>query len=324
MHSKIFQKILVLGTGGTIAGLADDPANSSDYKASQLGITDILSLSGVAHEQLEWRDVAQIDSKDMGPQVWRELLRALSDACDRSDVRAVVITHGTDTVEETAYLLHALGPWRKPLVLTCAMKPANAPDADGPVNLKDALALAQSEHIPSVSLVCAGHVHDPSRLQKVRTDQADAFSSGPRGALGRMVEGVWQPNVSLVPGIGHATPSLAYALATPVWPRVEWLTNHAGNVGNMVHALLAQQHHVQSPLRGLVVAATGAGTLSLGMEEALAKARESGVKVWVCSRTAWGEAMFHQPKDGCETIALSPAKACVALTLALMASDEKA
>jgi L-asparaginase len=324
MHSKIIQKILVLGTGGTIAGLAADPSNSSNYKASQLGITDILARSGVAHAQLEWRDVAQIDSKDMGSQVWRELLRALSDACDRTDVRAVVIAHGTDTVEETAYLLHALGPWKKPLVLTCAMKPANAPDADGPSNLKDALALAQSDHVPPVSLVCAGQVHDPSCLQKVRTDQADAFSSGPRGALGRMVDGVWQPSLKQIATIEHAIPSLAYALATATWPRVEWLTNHAGNVGSTVHALLAHQAQVPSPLRGLVVAATGAGTLSRGMEEALAKARESGVKVWVCSRTAWGEAVFHESKDWGETIALSPAKACVALTLALMASDEKA
>lgn len=327
MHSKNHSKILVLGTGGTIAGLAPNPENSNNYKASQLGITDILSQSGVVHDDLEWRDVAQIDSKDMGPRVWTDLLKALSAACERPEIQAVVVTHGTDTIEETAYLLHALGPWAKPLVLTCAMKPANAPDADGPGNLRDALALGRSAGIPSVSVVCAGQVHDPVHLQKIRTDQVDAFSSGPSGAWGTVVQGVWRPATKQPTAQTHiqpaVLPSMDYLLATQVWPRVEWVTNHADNSGEIVHALLAHSAHASVPLRGLVLAATGSGTASVGMEKALAKARAAGVKVLVCSRTAWGEAVFHQPKTWGEPISLSPAKARVALALALMAEDEK-
>jgi len=328
MHSKNSPKILVLGTGGTIAGLALNPENPSDYEASVLGITDILSRSGLVNADVEWRDVAQIDSKDMGPRVWTDLLKALSTACERPEIQAVVVTHGTDTMEETAYLLHALGPWAKPLVLTCAMKPANAPDADGPVNLRDALALGQSMGIPAVSVVCAGQVHDPVHLQKIRTDQVDAFSSGPSGAWGAVVQGVWRPATKQPTAQTHnqpaALPSLSYLLANQAWPRVEWVTNHADSAGEIVHALLAHSAEALAPLRGLVLAATGSGTASVGMEDALAKAQAVGIKVWVCSRTAWGEAVFHQPKTWGKPISLSPAKARVALALALMAGDEKA
>ena len=109
MHPQINLKTVVLGTGGTIAGLAADPSNPSNYKASQLGLTDILQQAGIQTPGLEMQDVARIDSKDMGPAVWRPLLQAISQAQERSDVQAVVITHGTDTIEETAFLLEVMG-----------------------------------------------------------------------------------------------------------------------------------------------------------------------------------------------------------------------
>jgi len=326
MHLNKHPTILVLGTGGTIAGLATDPENPINYKASQLGITDILRRSGLDNQNLECRDIAKIDSKDMGPVVWRDLLKALSEACDRPDLQAIVITHGTDTLEETAYLLNALGPWKKPLVLTCAMKPANAADADGPGNLRDALALAGLNGIPSVSMVCAGQVHDPLYLQKTRTDQADGFSSGPSGPLGWMVDGQWRPAKQLEKAPpktkSDAIPSLQALLATPAWPRVEWVTNHAGNAGDIVHALLDHRADASAPLRGLVVAATGSGTASLGMEAALASACQAGIRVVICSRPAWGRVVGQHPKAWGSPSALSPAKAWVSLSLALLAEDE--
>ncbi|MFY8192415.1 MAG: asparaginase, partial [Limnohabitans sp.] len=178
MHPQINLKTVVLGTGGTIAGLAADPSNPSNYKASQLGLTDILQQGGLATDSLDMQDVAQIDSKDMGPAVWRPLLKAVNDALQRDDVQAVVITHGTDTIEETAFLLEVMGPWPKPLVLTCAMQPADSPTADGPGNLRDSLLLAQLPAFKGVAVVCAGKAHHPLHLQKIRTDQDDAFSSG--------------------------------------------------------------------------------------------------------------------------------------------------
>lgn len=310
------QKILMLGTGGTIAGLAHDPSNPGHYRAGQLGLTNLLETAGLAVNQLELQDIAQIDSKNMVPAVWQRLLSAMWQAQMRDDVQAIVITHGTDTLEETAFLLHAMGPWAKPVVLTCAMKPANAPEPDGPINLRDALWLAQSSDTPAVSVVCAHQVHDPMHLQKIRTDQDDAFSSGPAGVLGQVREGQWQPS-RVAQAYTGSKPSLEHLLHA-AWPRVEWVTHHAGGQGQVVQALMAQG---QPPLHGLVVAATGAGSVSTEFEAVLTQASQRGVAVWVSSRCVWGQAFFHEPKAWGVTTALSPAKALVALTLHLLATE---
>ena len=317
MNSKIIQKTLILGTGGTIAGLAPDISNSSKYEAGQLGLTNLLDKSGLSMDRLELQDIAQIDSKDMGPAVWKQLLSAMDQAQSRPDIQAIVVTHGTDTLEETAFLLHAMGPWAKPVVLTCAMKPANAPDADGPGNLRDALLLAQTPGIPAVSVVCAQQVHDPVHVQKIRTDQDDAFSSGPTGVLGRVLDGQWHSARATAPYQGR-TPRTAECL-TSDWPRVEWVSNHAGADGQIVRALLAKG---QPRLHGLVVAATGSGTVSVDLEAALVEASQQGVVVWVSSRCAWGQAHFHERKDWGVATTLSPAKALVALALQLMAAEK--
>ena len=320
MHPQINLKTVVLGTGGTIAGLAADPSNPSNYKASQLGLTDILQQAGLATDSLNMQDVAQIDSKDMGPAVWRPLLKAITQAQERSDVQAVVITHGTDTIEETAFLLEVMGPWPKPVVLTCAMQPADSPTADGPGNLRDALLLAQHPAFKGVAVVCAGKAHHPQHLQKIRTDQDDAFSSGLSQPLAQMHKGQWllREPADQLPRNGR-TPDLQTLLNTADWPRVEWVSNHASADGEMVMSLLAGSSKAKRPLRGLVVAATGSGTISVGMENALIQARAVGVEVWVSSRCVWGQARFYEDKPYGVATSLNPAKAMVALSLSLLA-----
>ena len=320
MHPQINLKTVVLGTGGTIAGLAADPSNPSNYKASQLGLTDILQQAGIQTAGLEMQDVARIDSKDMGPAVWRPLLQAISQAQERSDVQAVVITHGTDTIEETAFLLEVMGPWPKPVVLTCAMQPADSPTADGPGNLRDALLLAQHPAFKGVAVVCAGKAHHPQHLQKIRTDQDDAFSSGLSQPLAQMQKGQWllREPADQLPRNGR-TPDLQTLLNTADWPRVEWVSNHASADGEMVMSLLAGSSKAKRPLRGLVVAATGSGTISVGMENALIQARAVGVEVWVSSRCVWGQARFYEDKPYGVATSLNPAKAMVALSLSLLA-----
>ena len=320
MHPQINLKTVVLGTGGTIAGLAADPSNLSNYKASQLGLTDILQQAGIQTAGLEMQDVARIDSKDMGPAVWRPLLQAISQAQERSDVQAVVITHGTDTIEETAFLLEVMGPWPKPVVLTCAMQPADSPTADGPGNLRDALLLAQHPAFKGVAVVCAGKAHHPQHLQKIRTDQDDAFSSGLSQPLAQMHKGQWllREPADQLPRNGR-TPDLQTLLNTADWPRVEWVSNHASADGEMVMSLLAGSSKAKRPLRGLVVAATGSGTISVDMENALIQARAVGVEVWVSSRCVWGQARFYEDKPYGVATSLNPAKAMVALSLSLLA-----
>ena len=135
------KKIVVLGTGGTIAGVAAQRSDNLGYTVAQLGIPDLLgALPDLAQFPLEVlsEQVVQVDSKDMEFSVWQHLLLRCRHWLERDDVQGLVVTHGTDTLEETAYFLQtALAPG-KPVVLTCAMRPATSIGADGPLAIDHA------------------------------------------------------------------------------------------------------------------------------------------------------------------------------------------
>lgn len=317
------QKIIVLGMGGTIAGMASNPENPKEYKAGTLGIADLmggLGMSNAVHTEL--RNVAQINSKDMQASHWQALLSAVDVANQDPQARAIVITHGTDTLEETACLLELMGPWSKPVVLTCAMLPANAPAADGPGNLADALDWAAHTQLCAVFVVCAGQVHLSQDVQKITTEDVDAFTSGPQGCFASKQGEHWEIHRQVPDRMTLKQPSLAFALAQAKWPRVEMVTNHALNDGAVVRALLATSASEDTPLAGIVLAGTGMGTASQGLEQALQKAQDLGVRVWLSSRCAFG--LAHAQADtvwGVVTY-LSAAKARTALFLELLAERE--
>ena len=111
------QRVVILGTGGTIAGTAHNPSRAWAYQAAQLSVAQLIeAIPALQDVPLEAVQVAQIDSKDMSWAVWRQLAQALQRHLARDDVAGVVITHGTDTLEETAWLLQALHDGRKPVV----------------------------------------------------------------------------------------------------------------------------------------------------------------------------------------------------------------
>ena len=154
MNANKTKKIVVLATGGTISGLAADAAKPQNYTAGQVSVADLLHGVAVDGLDLLTEQVAQIDSKDMSFAVWQSLLARLAHWLAQDDVQAVVITHGTDTLEETAYFLQTVLRPSKPIAMTCAMLPANAPDSDGPGNLKDSLAWLQQPNALGVSVRC--------------------------------------------------------------------------------------------------------------------------------------------------------------------------
>ena len=323
MSQKKIPITVVLGTGGTIAGVRHSHENPDIYQSGQLGITDILDKAGVDGSGIEFQDVARMDSKNMGLPVWQALLAAVQAAQQRDEVGAVLVTHGTDTIEETAYLLHAMGPWPKPLLLTCAMRPADHPQADGPEHLRQALLLANTPGVRGVYVVFRGQAHAALQVQKISTDAESAFSSGSAGCWAAFNSGIWQRlQPEQDPGAQLDVPSLAYFLQQTDWPRVEWLTHHAGSTTAVLEALLQTELAV-SGLRGLVVAGTGAGTVNTAWEGKLQLAQSRGVKVWLTSRCAWGRALPQAQQRCGELTDLPPAKACMALALALMAQDEK-
>ncbi|MDW5441627.1 asparaginase [Polaromonas sp. SM01] len=313
------KKMVILGTGGTIAGTATTAADHTGYTAAQLGIEQLVAaipaLAGSPFE-LRTEQVAQIDSKDMSFSVWRDLAGRVNHWLAQPEVQGIVITHGTDTLEETAYFLQALLHPAKPVVLTCAMRPATALVPDGPQNLVDAVAVAAHPGARGVLAVCAGVIHSALDVQKVHPYRLDAFRSGDAGPLGYVEEGRLRlmRNWPLTP-VDHAQAAIESIATLPndaAWPRVEIVMNYAGASAAVVQALLA------SGVQGLVVAGTGNGTLHHALEAALHQAQAAGIPVLRATRCLEGRVL---PKPG-EAIpdsqGLSPVKARVALILSLL------
>jgi L-asparaginase len=303
--------IVILGTGGTIAGTAQSASDGVGYTAAQLRVEDLLAaVPALAGRRLEALQVAQLDSKDMDFATWQRLAVAVDEQLARPEVAGVVITHGTDTLEETAYFLHRVLAPAKPVVLTAAMRPATALVPDGPQNLFDAVQVAAEPGAAGVVVAFAGRVHDAMQVRKAHSYRVDAFESTDGALVARVEEGVVRL-LGVWPrggGVGLAR------IAAPVegWPCVDIVMNHAGADGRLVRALVA------AGVDGIVAAGTGNGTLSTRLDAALREAAMQGVRVVRSTRCDAGPVMDMPgllPSAG----ALSPVKARVQLLLDLLA-----
>lgn len=272
---------VLLATGGTIAGTAACAADALGYRAAQLGAGELVAaVPALAGVPLQTEQVAQIDSKDMHPGVWQALCAAAARHLARPEVGAVVVTHGTDTLEETAWLLHRVLAPAKPLVLTAAMRPATSLQADGPQNLLDAVTLARTPGVRGVLAVLAGQAHGAADLRKVHSLRLDTFGSGDAGPVALLQGGRVRP---LRPWpVGQALGTEVLGVAPGDWPWVAVLASHAGADGREVRLL------VDAGVEGIVVAGTGNGSLSEGLSAALCEAQAAGVLVRRCSRCAFG------------------------------------
>jgi len=298
-----------------MAGTAADPADNVGYTAGQLGVAHLLAaVPALAGLPLVSEQVAQLDSKDMGFAVWQQLAARCVHHLAQPDVTGIVITHGTDTLEETAWFLHSVLAPAKPVVLTCAMRPATSVAADGPQNLIDAVAVASAPGARGVVAVCAGAIHSAADVQKDHPYRVDAFSSGDAGPVGYVEEGRLRlmRNWPQAPVNGSKF-AIDSGLSDRVWPRVDIVMNYAGVDGTVVDALLARG------VDGIVVACTGNGTLHEALEAALLRAQAAGVAVVRATRCAYGRVLPQAAARLRDSAGLSPVKARVALLLELMA-----
>lgn len=312
------KKIVVLGTGGTIAGAAATPADNVGYQAGERSIGSLLTALGAdsGRDSSHWQaeDIAQLDSKDADFDLWTALYQRCVAHLGDDSVAGIVITHGTDTLEETAWFLESVLNAGKPVVLTCAMRPATALAPDGPQNLLDALTLASDARAVGVSVVCAGTVHAAQYVRKVHPYRLDALSSGENGPRAWIEEGTlrlagpWsQPAQTLAKNDFHPPVGVKH------WPWVEIVQSHAGARAAAVDALVA------AGVQGIVVAATGNGSLHYALESGLNSAREQGVDVRVTSKCPFG-AVVGLPRHGLPLAhaGLSAEKARISLMLELL------
>ncbi len=316
MTSNIVQStgtVVILGTGGTIAGASAMAGDNVGYTAAQRSVADLLAavpaLAGTATEALQ---VAQLDSKDMDTATWQLLAQAVAQQLARPAVQGVVVTHGTDTLEETAWLLQQVLAPAKPVVLVAAMRPATALSADGPQNLLDAVAVARTPGAQGVLAVLAGRVHAAGAVRKVHPYRLDAFSSGDAGPLGVVEEGVLRRFADWPTGMPLGLAVLAGDAGH--WPWVEIVTSHAAARGDGVRALVA------AGVQGLVVAGTGNGAVHQALLAALADAAAAGLPVWLCSRCAGGVLVAAPGAVPSPAAGMSPWQARLSLQLQLLSA----
>ena len=308
--------ILVLGTGGTIAG-AGAGGTGAAYRPGGLSLDVLvghlaaLGLSAALHPQ----EIARIGSQDIGYAEWQVLHRACAAAMDDPAVDAVIITHGTDTAEETGLLLDLTLPTAKPVILVGAMRPADAVGADGMRNFANAVKVASDPAVAGrgVMLVMGDAVLAVRDARKAATSSIDAFRSFPRGPLARVT-----PSSLDWFGPPHRAGEPARYPFPDKLPRVAILTAGAGMDAMPVEALLG------IGAKGIVLAGMGQGNAPRIVLDALARAAASDVPVVRASRVDEGlvDRNVEVDDDALGLVAaraLGPAKARV-LLMVLVAS----
>ena len=303
--------VVILGTGGTIAGTAKDAADNVGYTAAQIGVAQLLAaVPALAGQALEAEQVSQIDSKDMGFGIWRALALRVAHHLARPDVSGIVITHGTDTLEETAYFLQRVLSPDKPVVFTAAMRPATALLADGPQNLLDAVGVARSAGARGVLAVLAGDVHSALDVRKAHTYRLAAFGSGDAGVIAQIEEGRLRRHRPWPAGVAFGVDRLPADAAR--WPWVEIVTSHAGARAALVESLR------QAGVCGIVAACTGNGSLHHELEAALVTAQAAGVRIVRSSRCLDGAVIASGEQSLPSAGALTPVQSRVEMILGLL------
>jgi L-asparaginase len=280
-------------------------------------------ITGIAHSKIRTQQLANIDSRDLSEALLTQLGSALQAALDNPDVLGVVVTHGTDTVEETGLFLDAVCSKQaerlgKRVILTGAMLPSNHPQADGPLNLQAALHWAQMdlETCPAgIFGIFAGRVCLARDLAKRHTGDLNAPLRDSLSSPVHLINPSWLSRIRRIQA--DSSPDVAIPPENG-WPWVEILTSHAGARPETV------LHWLGQPIRGLVIAGTGMGGVHTAWHKPLNALAEKGVAIVKGSRVGAGDVHLNLPEaDPANWVAagsLTPPKARIALQLALYAA----
>jgi L-asparaginase type II len=276
--------VTILATGGTIAGSGASSTTTIGYTAATVGVERLIQavpeLAKVA--QVKGEQVFQIASESMGNEHWLTLAKRVNTLLAQSDVDGIVITHGTDTLEETAYFLDLVVKSRKPVVLVGAMRPGTALSADGPINLYNAVLLAASKEAVGKGVLVAmnDQIHAARDVSKTNTSTPDSFKTTELGMLG-YIQGN-KPYFYHQSTRKHTADTEFDIANLQALPQVDIIYGYA-NVGPVaLNALVAAGD------KGVIYASVGDGSLPAKMTPALSAARKQGVIVVRASRVGQG------------------------------------
>ncbi len=311
-------RIALITTGGTIAGTAHSPTDLIGYSAAQLAAADLLAavpqLAALAEIRAE--QLFSLDSKDMGPAHWLILLRRVQALVDNDEVDGVVITHGTDTLEETAYFLHITLATAKPVVLTAAMRPATALSADGPLNLYQAIQLASRPAAgrAGVLAVLGDRILPAGLLSKRHPSAVDAFSTNAALTIDAS-------DIQLLALAPYRYSRIHLPDSVHTLPPVELLTVGAGSSTALVSAVVRAlaRASLLTGAAGLVLGLPGNASLPASWEAAIEADLPPSVPLVLASRCGAGVRPAHaeRPNNWLQSTTLDPLKARVRLIAGL-------
>ncbi|EAH5553217.1 L-asparaginase [Campylobacter upsaliensis] len=312
-------KVAILATGGTIAGSIDSAVATTGYTAGVVGV-DVL-IKAVPEIQnlakIEGQQIANIDSSNMRDEIWLKLAQEINKLF-ASGVDGVVITHGTDTMEETAYFLNLTIKSDKPVVLVGAMRPSTAISADGPKNLYNAVALAADKNAKGVMVAMNDKIQSARAVVKTHTLNVDAFSSPDFGDMGYIVDGKVYFYNNVAKAHTKKTPFDVKNLKE--LPKVDILYSYSNDGSGVAAKAL-----FENGTKGIVVAGSGAGSIHEAQKEVLKELLTKGLKVAVSSRVVAGRVAVSEADKKLGFISaedLNPQKARVLLMLALTKTND--
>jgi len=316
-------KIMILATGGTIAG-AQASTTEAGYKAGSFSVDDLIKavpqLKDIA--DISGEQVANIGSQTMNHEVWLKLAKRVNEVL-KGDTDGVVITHGTDTMEETAYFLGLVVKSDKPVVLVGSMRPATAIGADGPANLYNAVALAANPEAKGRGplIVLNDEIHYAHEAQKTNTTALDTFKSPNRGRAGVMNTGkAYFFNTNTTTNTTKSEFSVDGKGVNDL-PRVEVVYSYANFGRDTIDFLVGKG------VKGIVLAGVGDGNSTDTAIAALADASKKGVAIVRSSRTGSGLVVRNVEVDDDKlgfiaAMELNPQKARILLMLGLMKTND--
>jgi L-asparaginase len=310
--------IIILATGGTIAGAAAT-GTQAGYKSGAVTIDAMIAaVPGIADmANIKGEQVANVGSQDMSFDIMLKLAKRINELMSRSDIDGFVVTHGTDTMEETAFFLNLVVKGEKPVVMVGSMRPSTAVSADGPLNLYNAVGVAIDPNARGrgVLVVMNDWIHAAHSLTKTSTTAIQTFMSPVRGLVG--VASYGKNDFYNTPQWKHTNGSEFDIGGVDKLPRVDIVYACADMPHDLIDASVA------NGAKGIVVAGVGNGNMNKASLESAANAVKKGIVVVRSTRVATGNVGRNVEVNDDEAgfIAsdeLNPQKSRILLSLALL------
>ncbi|WP_340084943.1 asparaginase [Siminovitchia sp. FSL H7-0308] len=320
----MMKKIAFITLGGTISAKGTNRLDLKDYKSGLIDgaffVENIPELKELGKIKVIPFD--NVSSTQINSQHWIQLKYDIEYYLNEKDFDGAVISHGTNTLEETAYFLHLTVYSSKPIVLVGSQRPYTAISSDAQLNLLNAfrVAIHPDSYGKGVLVAFNNKIHSPREVTKVDTYDVDGFQSGTMGCLG-YIDAAHEIVYYREPVRKHTIDSQFSQIKITDLPNVEIVYSYAGATGNLINHIVQSEHY-----QGIIIAGTGAGRFSKSEEEALLNAVEKGINVVRSSRVGNGRVVCIEPYDQLNAISgdnLNPQKARILLSLALLLDRDR-